>query len=743
MLPTLSLPPSREYRTGTENEPINFYMNALLESRQFDILLGYFSSAAISVLSVGFAKFISSGGNVRMVVNHILSQQDKDVLINSVAVPKYAYHSPLLTNYSELKNGLDAYGEHFFECLAYLLAHKRISIKIIKPKGKGIAHYKSGIFSDGENSIRFKASCNFTSYGLLENLEELNVRCSWDDDISRNAIKEQNEYFEEIYSGNADFVEYLTFEDIEAAIQRDFGDKDINELLVQEAELVQKKAKAFHTNTRLKADLEKAEKQIRSERLAPRFPYPTGAREYQKEAYNNWVNNDYSGIFAMATGTGKTITALNCLLNEYHKTGVYQAVILVPTGALVEQWIGELDKFNMRKNILSVSSKSDWQKPINNLLSDLRRDKENFVIVCTYASFYRDKFQYFFKQLPKETLFIADEAHNIGFPKVLAILPSIHLQKRIGLSATPKRIYDEEGSTQMEDFFKDKDPYVYSFSMEKAIKEGVLCEYYYFPHIVELTDMEYAEYMEISKKLAKLFTKDGDLEKKKIAEMLLLKRKRIIHKAENKLDLMTNILSKHFDKHGNLDYTFVYVPEGNSTYDNELDDEGKIEPVSFHLIDQYSAAIESISRSIKVVNFTGETPNKSEILERFANGKINVLTSMKCLDEGVDVPKTQMAIFCSSTGNPRQFIQRRGRVLRVTKDGSKHRATIHDLIVVPKISDNSECFSLEKSLVTKELERVVNFAFMAENTYEARESIRPIEDHYQLNIHTIHESLND
>jgi superfamily II DNA or RNA helicase len=225
--------------------------------------------------------------------------------------------------------------------------------------------------------------------------------------------------------------------------------------------------------------------------------------------------------------------------------------------------------------------------------------------------------------------------------------------------------------------------------------------------------------------------------------MLLLKRKRIIHKAENKLALMTEILAKHFDEKGNLDYTFVYVPEGNSTYDNELDDEGKTEPVSFHLIDQYSAAIESISRSIKVVNFTGETPNKSEILERFANGKINVLTSMKCLDEGVDVPKTQMAIFCSSTGNPRQFIQRRGRVLRVTKDGSKHRATIHDLIVVPKISDNSECFSLEKSLVTKELERVVNFAFMAENTYEARESIRPIEDHYQLNIHTIYESLND
>ncbi len=516
--------------------------------------------------------------------------------------------------------------------------------------------------------------------------------------------------------------------------------------MVQETDLVQKKASATDNNPQLKKILADADKKLRAERLAPRFPYGSVARPYQTEAYENWVANDYSGIFAMATGTGKTITALNCLLNEYRKSGVYQAVIVVPTGSLVTQWNGELALFNMRKNIILVSSKYDWQKPIGNLLSEIKRENESFVIICTYASFYREKFQNVFKKLPKDTFFIADEAHNIGFPKVLEVLPSVHLTKRIGLSATPKRIYDEEGSLQMEYFFKDKEPYTYSFSMERAIDEGregaPLCAYYYYPHIVTLTDTEYTEYMEISKKLAKFFTKDNDLVKKGIVERLLLARKRIIHKAENKLGVVREILQKHLEVHGKLNYTFVYVPEGNTQFEEDLDDEENKKTITHHLIEVYNNEIQKLNRYLKVVSFTGETPNKVGILSDFAQGKIDVLTSMKCLDEGVDVPKTQMAIFCSSTGNPRQFIQRRGRVLRKPKDGSKHTATIHDLVVVPQIAENSDLFSLERSLVTKELERVAHFAFMAKNRYEAIGELSEICAHYNLNLHTIHENLS-
>ena len=165
----------RAYRSGSENEPVEFYMEGLCNSQSFDLLLGYFSSAAINVLSLGFATFLYSGGKVRMVVNNILSQDDRDT-IKSAREGQVINHSNDLNDIKQLKRSLNEYGKQFFECLAWLIANERIQIKIIRPKaGKGIAHYKSGIFSDGADTIGFKASCNFTAFGLLENLEELDA----------------------------------------------------------------------------------------------------------------------------------------------------------------------------------------------------------------------------------------------------------------------------------------------------------------------------------------------------------------------------------------------------------------------------------------------------------------------------------------------------------------------------------------------------------------------------------------
>ncbi|NTS40788.1 DEAD/DEAH box helicase family protein [Flavisolibacter sp. BT320] len=728
------------YRTGGDNEPLEFYLDALSNSATFDLLLGYFSSTAISVLSPGFARFLSTGGTMRMVVNDILSQEDKEAVKKGQA-QKVSGSIYDLSDIKCLKNILDSYGKHFFECLAWLIGNQKLQIKIIRPKkGKGIAHYKSGVFTDGNHSVGFKASCNFTAFGLIENLEELDTYISWENGRSNQWIDSQNLYFESIYTGCADFVEQVDITDVQIAIKNEFGNKDINELLIQEKDLLEKK-KNISSNKKLRKIIERAEKQIDLFVQEPRFPYIQGPREYQETAYQRWRENGYKGIFAMATGTGKTITSLNCVLNEYRrsKEKVYHALILVPTITLVEQWEKEAHAFNFQE-VIKVSSKYEWEEEVGTRLSTAKRIPTSFIIISTYATFLKDKFQNILRNLPPDTIFIADEGHNLASLNVLAKLNHIRLEKRIGLSATPKRVYDPEGTSVMEAFFHDQEPYTFSFPMDRAIQEGILCKYYYYPHIVTLTNEELTEYVEITKTLSKFYNAKADgFSKNEVVERLLLKRKRIIHKAANKLASMTAILQEEYHKTGNLQYTFIYVPEGKTeeVFEN---DTGEAEEIN--LINQYTRAIGRINESITVNQFISGMPNRNEILKQFQSGDIAVIASMKCLDEGVDIPRAEKAIFCSSTGNPRQFIQRRGRILRRHPD--KHQAVIHDLVVVPDYQysqQGSDTYQTERNMIKTELQRVMYFASLAINPYYTEDVFKDVCNHYGLNIYTIQSEL--
>jgi len=721
----------RDYKTGSENEPLQFYLDGLANSSEFNLLLGYFSSSAINLLSVGFATFISKGGKMKMVINHLLSSKDKEAIVkaNEGCINKVFD----LTDIVSLGRVLDEYDTHFFECLAYLIAKKRIEIKVIKPKnGKGVAHYKSGVFSDGQDFAGYKASCNFTLYGLSENLEELEAFLSWENGRSNKLIKKQLKIIDDYFTEKDEDVEYIPVSEIEVVLKDRFGKKDINELIVQEEQLLKKKMSLI-SNPKLKKSITRIFNDIEKIRRTPRFPYSEGPREYQVNAYNNWVVNDYKGMFAMATGTGKTITALNCLLNEYHKTKIYRAIITVPTTALVEQWKKECTKFNF-KNIITVSSKENWDKNLAFFNTASKLIDTSYIVIVTYASLPRPKFQSYFTQLPKDTILIADETHNLGSQGLLRLLPNIHLVKRIGLSATPHRKFDEVGNQTIQEFFNDEPPYIVSYSMEEALKIGWLCKYTYHPHIVELTDQEMKRYKEISLQLLRmgLFNKEtGAFRSTPEIEKKLLERKRIIHKAVNKLDAFRDILRNEFGKRKNLKYTLVYVPEGlesnfeETDFSIETDEENR-------LINEYTKAVCKTDDSVMVKQFTANSKNREEILKNFEDGNIHVLTSMKCLDEGVDVPRSELAIFCASTGNPRQFIQRRGRVLRLHKD--KIHATIHDLVVVPEVSAEENNFEMEKNLVKKELERVVDFANLAMNKTDTYETLKNILDYYNLNL---------
>lgn len=731
----------RDYKTGSENEPLQFYLDGLANSTEFDLLLGYFSSSAINLLSVGFATFISKGGKMRMVINHLLSEKDKEAFEKGQSSDNLNKVFDL-SDVVSLGKVLDEYDRHFFECLAYLISEKRIEIKVIKPKNnKGIAHYKSGVFSDGKNSVGYKASCNFTLFGLSENLEELEAFLDWEDERSKKLIKKQLKIIDSYFSEQDEDVEYLTANEIEVAIKDKFGNKNMDELIIQEGQLFEKK-RSLIKNNKLKQTIVKLYDDIDKNLKNPKFPYAEGPRDYQKIAFDNWKNNNQQGLFAMATGTGKTITSLNCLLEVYKKTGYYKALILVPTITLVNQWENECKKFNFT-NIVKVCSKSRWKNDFASILTRERlspTEQVSYIVISTYASFARENIFSELNQLPAKTLLIADECHNMGSGSLLKLLPKVNCKRRIGLSATPERQFDEEGNKKLFSFFNSEKEYTYEYSMEEAINNGVLCRYYYYPHLVSLTESEMRDYMELSLKISKFYKSESDsFSNNPILTALLLARKRIVHKASNKISVFYDILKEQYKKKGNLKYTLVYVPEGNDPNDYfETDhfaesDETENDNDAVHLIDVFTETVKDFDKRTTIKQFISGTNDKEYVLEQFANGEIDVLTSMKCLDEGVDVPRAELAIFCASTGNPRQFVQRRGRILRNHQE--KQFAYIHDLVVIPEINPNSESYKMERSMLKKELERVNNFALLSENSSHTINVLLDTMNYYNLNLY--------
>ena len=211
---------------------------------------------------------------------------------------------------------------------------------------------------------------------------------------------------------------------------------------------------------------------------------------------------------------------------------------------------------------------------------------------------------------------------------------------------------------------------------------------------------------------------------------------RIIHKAANKKIVFKNILEEYYRIKGNLKYSLVYVPEGEEPESEsdifDMKDVIGVDEFTDSLIDQYTLIVRNIDERITVRKFTSQSSDRDNMIKDFADGKIDVLTSMKCLDEGVDVPRSELAIFCASTGNPRQFIQRRGRILR--KHPDKHMAIIHDLVVAPEVQMDTASFYLEKSLLSNELKRVKNFALLSENSIDSVTELDDVMRYYGLSM---------
>jgi len=726
----INFPATYKYSSDSEHIPLEFYNDTFSVAKKIDLFLGYFSSNAIKVLSKSFAEFVVNGGEMRIITNHVYSLKDKENLIDQNSLQNEDKIIDIFNDLEKLEFELSDYGQHFFDCLKYLQKHKRLIIQPVKFNNVDLAHCKRMILYDGTDYISTDGSINFTLSALTKNSESFEVNVPWINDVFEKRVVDERAIFEKVINGEHPDYRHISSEKIEVVINNFGNDKNKQDLL-EDSLKIDDSSFGKRVKQILKLKKERFFNKITEMKIIndnPHFPIFDGKisepRSYQLDAYDAWVKNNYTGVFAMATGTGKTITSLNCLLNIFKDKGYYRAIILVPSIALLNQWEEEVKSFNF-KNIVKVGGRNSWEKELATYVSNFNWGiKDDLIIISTYGSFVTSKFLKYFTKIDKEFLLIADEAHNLGANNIKSKLPKIKSVKKIGLSATPKRIYDVEGTEALNEFFNDSPPYTYSFDMQKALNRGFLTEYKYFPKIVELNENEFEEYIDISKKLLKFFDfEKGEYKKDPLVEILLLKRKNIIHKASNKISCFKTIL-KDLKKEDKLQYIFTYVPEG---YVKDANGEPE------RIMDKFILAGSNTCPDLKINSYTSDESNLKDLLRGFSEGKIDLLYAMKMLDEGVDVPRAEVGIFCSSTGNPRQFIQRRGRLLR--KHPSKSFATIYDMIAIPRLSnDSSEFFNMEKNMVTNEVRRVAYFASLSMNYYDSARNLENVLNKYDINL---------
>ena len=587
-------------------------------------------------------------------------------------------------------------------------------IKIAIPTKKlgGEFHDKFGYFEDTDgNSLSFQGSNNESQNGVVNNYESFIVAYSWDES---KKLKENSKHckvrFQKLWDGRDENLRVLNFP------------QTVKENLI-------KLRKNFPRPY---------EKKFSSLSIVNRYPCIPPKykeiRDYQKEAFQHWQFNNYTGIFAMATGTGKTVTSLFCALEEFYvrqeenEKELCQIIVLVPTKTLVEQWVEEAIAFRYRNILTAYSANSTWRDKAKKIIQDEKflNYKRSFFIVSTYASFINN-FQNIFINFSQEVLFIADEVHNAGSPNFLKIIDQIPYEKKIGLSATPKRIYDTNSTSVIESFFNSAYPYTFAYSMQKAIDNNILCKYYYYPKIVPLTEQEFEEYCQLTSQIgaSSFIDKDGKESLNEKQKKLLLQRKRLINGAENKKMMLLEIIDDIGPE--NLKYCLIYAPGGRDYFDGELEEDAE------RIIIQFQTIVYERFPELSQNKYLGETQDKENIIKSFRNGIIDVLFAINCLDEGVDIPITQRGIFTSSTGNPRQFIQRRGRLLR--KHPEKKFAYVHDIIVSPPIQNNN--FDIGKKLIINELCRAKYFIELSQNYYEFDHFFDDICGQYQISYDDI------
>jgi DNA phosphorothioation system restriction enzyme len=448
----------------------------------------------------------------------------------------------------------------------------------------------------------------------------------------------------------------------------------------------------------------------------PKLPPSITLRAYQQQAIANWFANKGRGTLKMATGSGKTITALAIAAELYNKIQLQALIVVCPYRHLVTQWERECRKFGLEP-ILAYESVRQWQDRLSSQLYSVRSGYQPFVtVLTTNATLMGDGLQSQLPYFPEKTLIVGDEAHNLGAKRLEQSLPRT-VGLRLALSATPERYFDEAGTEGIFSYFGPVlEP---EFTLADAIAQGALVHYRYYPVLVELTEEEATRYAVLTQKIGRLSAlQDVDGATDDTMKSLLMQRSRLIGGAANKLNALRSLMASRLD----TSHTLFYC--GDGSVENEVSQE------NYRYVEAVTALLGK-ELGYRVNTYTADTPldEREDLRQRFESGELQGLVAIRCLDEGVDIPATQTAVIMASSGNPRQFVQRRGRVLRLAP--GKHRATIFDMIVVPPDLEE-DSLAVERGLLKKELRRFVEFAQLADNAGEARVQLLDLQKRYGL-----------
>ncbi|MBW4650436.1 MAG: DNA phosphorothioation system restriction enzyme [Kastovskya adunca ATA6-11-RM4] len=438
-------------------------------------------------------------------------------------------------------------------------------------------------------------------------------------------------------------------------------------------------------------------------------------RQYQQEAVANWFANQGRGTLKMATGSGKTITALAIATELYQKIHLQVLLVICPYRHLVTQWARECQRFNLEP-VLAFENVRNWQSQLSTQLYNVRSGSQPFLtVIATNATLMSESLRSQLKYFPERTLIIGDEAHNLGSTRLEQSLPR-NIGLRLALSATPERYFDEQGTEALFDYFGSVLPP--ELTLADAIRQGALVRYLYYPVLVELTETEAKSYAKLTKRIGWALMDQEDFESNDTLTSLLMQRARLIGAASNKLPALQRLMAKRLE----TSHTLFYCGDGSV--------ETALSKESRHQIAAVTRLL-GAELGYRVNTYTAETPltEREDLRRQFETGELQGLVAIRCLDEGVDIPAVQTAVILASSGNPRQFIQRRGRILR--PHPGKERATLFDMIVLPP-DLGRETLEVERNLLRKELRRFLEFADLADNAGEARIALLELQQRYGL-----------
>lgn len=639
------------YWSGEDNIIEDFYVPCLRESTEYCRAVGYFSSSILCYISNGLYELIRNGGKMRIVCSVNLSEQDEHDISLGYDIRKI------------VDRDINAEVEKLVACtipnvknLCWLVKNGRLDIKVCLRKNKyrkeyGLFHEKFGIFKDDrDNAVSFLGSVNETLSGWLNNEESFEVSQSWVPVLSKR-VQEKVQRFENLWDGTADSV--LTYTFPEAARKK----------LIQHAP----EHPVDYTYQVLAGN-------------HPNFK----PRKCQEDAKDFFLFSGFSCLFMMATGAGKTKAALYAM-SQIDKWNTL--LIAVPSLELVEQWESDVRLFYPEVLLIKCGSTHPEGRRLLLTLAQAKFSKK-CVIISTYDSAVLDYFMDKWESIKPESLaMICDEVHNMG-AKSSQRLMRLNPSYRIGLSATPKRNFDEEGSNLILEYFQN---HSFEFSIKEAQRARYLVEYEYHVIPTPMDDCDWQSYKTVTQTISKCKSAIKSAKKKENSE-------KYVEKLKEAYRDRAKILKMNPYKQESFESIYEEIPEEARVliYGDDL------------------AHLREFSRELTRMGkdhffYTGEKSADKErpiMLREFQQGIRKTLLAVGCLDEGVDIPACDVAVFVSSSTSERQYIQRRGRVLRTAPN--KRQAWVYDYLVYPildgAVSDEER--NLAISMIVSQYNRI-------------------------------------